>query len=213
MLAEREALALQGLDFILSRIAKRLLPADDVKPLFQSVRQELAQTYDQNNILNAGAPEAIATLSSQWRLGIIANQPVECRDSLARRGLLKHFEVVAISDEVQLHKPDVRLYELAIAKAGCAPGRAVMIGDRRDNDIAPAHQVSMRTIQLRWPDCRDKGWQPLDPLAQRFLESCGRVPIFSAVPVGPEPDAIITSLIEAPAAVGRLAAQMKSDFD
>jgi 5'-nucleotidase len=212
MLAEREALAVQGLDFILSKIAKRLLPADEIKPLLQSLRQELAQTYDRNNILNDGAAEAIAVLRSQWRLGIIANQPVECRDSLERRGLLKHFDVLAISDEVQLHKPDLRLYEWAIAKAGCTPGRAVMIGDRRDNDVAPAHQAGMRTIQLRWPDCRQKGWQPVDPLAQQFLESCHRVPIFSAVPVGPEPNAIITSLVDAPAAVAGLAEQMKSDL-
>jgi 5'-nucleotidase len=210
MLAEREAAALEGHDFILSRIARRLLPADDVKPLLQSLRQELIGSYDENNMLNEGARKAIEVLRPQWRLGIIANQPIECRQSLARRGLLDSFDVVAISDEVEFHKPDVRLYEWAIAQAGCEPVRAVMIGDRRDNDIAPASQAGMRTIQVRWPDCRSKGWQPIDPMAQQFLDSCCRVPIFSAVPVGPEPDAVITSLAEAPAAVARLAAAKNS---
>ena len=40
--------------------------------------------------------------------------------------------------KLDLHKPDRRLYEWAIAQAGCDPARAVMVGDRRDNDIAPA---------------------------------------------------------------------------
>jgi 5'-nucleotidase len=210
MLAEREAAARQGLDFILTKIAQRLFPAEEVKPLLQSVRNELVRMYDQNNILNAGAQEAVSALRSQWHVGIIANQPTECRQCLARRGLLEFFDVVAISDELDLHKPDVRLYEWAIDRAGCPPERAVMIGDRRDNDIAPAAKASMRTIQVRWPDCRHKGWQPRDPLAREFLESCCRVPIFSAVPVGPEPDATIASLAEAPAAVARLSGRQNS---
>jgi FMN phosphatase YigB (HAD superfamily) len=69
-----------------------------------------------------------------------------------------------------------------------------MIGDRRDNDVAPAKSASMRAILIQWANCRSRGWNPDDPMAQAFLDSCDRVALFSAVPVGPEPDATIPTL-------------------
>ena len=205
MLAEREALARQGANFILGEIARRLLPRDEAKAIFEPLRAFLIETYDQHNLLNQGAVEVLRDLRSRWRLGIIANQPPECRRSLERRGLLDFFDVVAISDELDLHKPDARLYQWAFANSGCDPSRAVMVGDRRDNDIAPAKSESMRAILVQWTDCRSKGWNPDDPLAQAFLDSCDRIPLFSAVPVGPEPDRSVVSLAELPVAVSSLA--------
>lgn len=205
MLTERESRACRGEDFILSAIAHQFLRPEEAKTIFHTIRKYLIETYDQNNLQNPGVVPVLDTLRSRWRLGILANQPPECRNSLTRRGLLNYFDVVAISDELGLHKPDVGLYEWAILQSGCNPSRAVMIGDRRDNDISPASRLSMRTILVHWPECRSRGWNPDDPQAQAFLDSCDRVPLFSAVPVGPEPDCTVHSLAEIPAALTTLA--------
>ena len=205
MLAEREASAKTGADFILSKIVRPLFNKDEAQAIFGPLRDFLVDSYDQNNLLNDNAADVLEKLRSRWRLGIIANQPPQCRTSLERLGLLAYFDVVAISDELDLHKPDPRLYQWAIAKAGCDPSRAVMVGDRRDNDIAPAKAASMRAILVQWADCRSKGWNPDDPAAQAFLDSCDRVPLFSAVPVGPEPDRSVVGLAGLPAAVASLA--------
>lgn len=205
MLAEREAWALTGADFILSKIVRQRLPQSEPREIFGPLRDVLIETYDRNNLVNDGAVELLKELGARWRLGIIANQPPECRKSLERRGLLEYFDVVAISDEVELHKPDPRLYQWALSQSGCDPSRAVMIGDRRDNDITPAKNASMRAILVQWPSCRRKGWAPDDPLAEAFLESCDRVSLFSAVAVGPEPDATVASLRELPAALSCIA--------
>lgn len=204
MLAEREAWARTGVDFILRKIVRRLLPEVKTQAIFGPLRDYLIETYDQHNLLSAGAVEVLEALRARWRLGIIANQPPECRRSLERRGLLDYFDVVAISDELELHKPDPRIYEWAISRAVCEPSRTVMIGDRRDNDIAPAKSALMRAILVQWPDCRSKGWNPDNPLAQAFLDSCDRVSLFSAVPVGPEPDATVSTLHGVTAAVAGL---------
>lgn len=204
MLAERESMASEGLNWVLHRIAQRYFDPDQTAELFVVVRAALQDQYDENNVVNDGALELLEELRSHRRLGIIANQSLECRPSLARRGLLSYFDVVAISDELNLYKPDVRLYEWALAQAACAPSNAVMIGDRRDNDMVPAHALGMRTILMRWPSCRSKGWNPPDATAQAFLDSCDRVPLFSAVPVGPEPDRTVGSLPSIVAAVRSL---------
>jgi 5'-nucleotidase len=205
MMAEREERARGGENFILHTIAQRMLPADEAKLALRNIRRLLMETYDRHNLWEERHRTVLEELRARWRLGLIANQPTECRNSLARRGLLEYFDVVAISDELHLHKPDLALYEWATKQAGCDPARTVMIGDRRDNDIDPANRSSMRTILLRWPDCRSKGWNPDNPLAAAFLDSCDRVPLFSAVPVGAEPDLTIALLEEAPAAIAQLA--------
>jgi len=205
MLSEREAWALTGADFILSKLIRKYLPETEPRTILQPLRNLFIETYDRNNLLNEGAVASLTEMRSRWRLGIIANQPPECRHSLERRGLLDFFDVVAISDELDLHKPDPRLYQWAIAKAGCDPARTVMIGDRRDNDIAPAKNAAMRAILIQWADCHSKGWNPDDPMAQAFLDSCDRVALFSAVPVGPEPDRSVVSFAGLPAAVASLA--------
>jgi 5'-nucleotidase len=205
MLAKREELARGGANFILHTLAQNMLPPDEAKFSLRNIRELLLTHYDRQHFWDERQRAVLEELRSRWHLGIIANQPLECRNSLARRGLLDYFEIVAISDELHLHKPDLALYEWALTEAGSNPTRTVMIGDRRDNDIDPANRLGMRTILLRWPDCRSKGWYPEDPLAAAFLDSCDRVPLFSAVPVGAEPDLTIASLTEAPAAVAQLA--------
>ena len=46
-------------------------------------------------------------------------------------------------------KPDPRIFETALEKAGCPPHEAVMIGDRLDNDVAPAKALGMKTVRVR----------------------------------------------------------------
>jgi 5'-nucleotidase len=210
MMDEREERAGAGENFILHTIAKRMLPEEEAKFSLRNIRDLLIGSYDRHNLWDERHRPVLEELRVRWRLGIIANQPTECRNSLARRGLLEYFDVVAISDEQHLHKPDLALFEWALTQAGCDPTRAVMIGDRRDNDIDPASRSSMRTILYRWPDGRSKGWNPDNPLVQAFLDSCDRVALFSAVAVGAEPDLTIASLEEAPAAVAHLAQMDKA---
>ncbi|MDD2647575.1 MAG: HAD family hydrolase [Eubacteriales bacterium] len=95
------------------------------------------------------APKAVLGLRERFRLGIIANQPKNCMEKLYRAGLPRVFDVCAISEETGLHKPDERLFRLALDSAGACPENAVMIGDRLDNDIIPAKAVGMKTIWLR----------------------------------------------------------------
>ena len=51
--------------------------------------------------------------------------------------------------EEGISKPNPRIFQIALEKSGCVPARAVMIGDRVDNDIIPAKAMGMYTIWLR----------------------------------------------------------------
>lgn len=97
-------------------------------------------------------PEAVEVLAALhgrgYRIGIIANQAVGTADRLRTWGLLEHIDLVVASAEEGVAKPDPAIFRIALERSGCEPGEAAMIGDRLDNDIAPAKAVGMRTIWL-----------------------------------------------------------------
>ena len=84
-----------------------------------------------------------------YRLGIIANQPLGSEARLAGFGLRDCFEIICASDEEGVAKPDPEIFRRAITRAGCNPAESVMIGDRTDNDIAPAKAMGMQTVLIR----------------------------------------------------------------
>jgi len=97
-------------------------------------------------------PEADAVLreiKGKYRLGIIANQQVGIRELLKTSGWDGLFDVIMISDEVRLQKPDPTIFENALEMAKIAPSEGVMVGDRIDNDVAPAKQLGMRTVRFK----------------------------------------------------------------
>ena len=84
-----------------------------------------------------------------YNLGIIANQVAGTAQRLAAWGFIKYFDVVAVSAELGVAKPNTLIFERAFELAGCQPHDAVMVGDRLDNDIIPAKSLGMKTVWIR----------------------------------------------------------------
>lgn len=93
--------------------------------------------------------EALKRLREKYRLGIIANQSPGSKKRLEDWGMLEYFDVVAASAEEGFAKPDERIFLRALKSAGCLPQNAVMVGDRLDNDIAPAKKLLMKTVWIK----------------------------------------------------------------
>lgn len=84
-----------------------------------------------------------------YRLGVIANQSPGTRERLSNWGLLKYFDTVLASAEEGVSKPDKEIFRRALTAAKSPPADAVMIGDRLDNDIAPAKKIGMKTVWIK----------------------------------------------------------------
>ncbi len=95
------------------------------------------------------APRVLEALAERYALGVIANQTDGLKERLEGFGILRYFTHIVSSWDVRLEKPDVRIFEYALRTAGCLPADACMIGDRLDNDIAPAKSVGMKTVWIR----------------------------------------------------------------
>ncbi len=98
----------------------------------------------------ADAEYVIRQLSGNgYRLGVIANQSPGTRARLSHWGLFQYFDVILASAEEGVSKPNPEIFHRALKAANCSPERAVMIGDRLDNDIAPAKKVGMQTVWVK----------------------------------------------------------------
>ncbi|MCR5357297.1 MAG: HAD family hydrolase [Lachnospiraceae bacterium] len=91
----------------------------------------------------------ISVLHSKYKLGIIANQTLGAQERIDNWGIGQYFDVVMASAEAGCAKPDPKIFTMALNKAGCEPAEAVMVGDRLDNDIAPAKKLGMKTVWVR----------------------------------------------------------------
>lgn len=93
------------------------------------------------------AEETLTILVQNYKLGIIANQSKDVLQLLDRFSFRDFFDVVIISSEVNINKPDPRIFQLAMNRAASDSKRYVMIGDRLDTDIGPANKLGMKTIR------------------------------------------------------------------
>ena len=65
-----------------------------------------------------------------------------------RWGLHDFFDVIAASAELGVAKPDEAIFQNALKQAGCLARNAVMVGDRLDNDVAPANRLGIHSVRL-----------------------------------------------------------------
>ncbi len=100
--------------------------------------------------LRDGISDVLADLHQRGiKLGLVANQPESTIQELNDHGVGKFFQHQAFSGTLGFRKPDVRLFLAACDAFKVQPDECVMVGDRVDNDIAPAATLGMYTVLLR----------------------------------------------------------------
>ena len=174
LLAEREAKAAAGSRWPLDEVVSAFLDEAGRAAVWTEAAREVRAEFARLSPPVTGALGLVERLARRYRLGLIANQGSECRARLKALGLLGRFRVVALSEERGTYKPDPGLFRWAVEQAGAAPSDCVMVGDRLDNDIAPALALGMAAVWVRWPDFSAKGWRPAEPEALAYRESLER---------------------------------------
>ena len=102
-------------------------------------------------------PDALATLEllhGRARLGLVTNGPADLqREKIARTGLDRWFEEIAISAEIGIGKPDPAIFHRVIDALSVPPGQTVMVGDAPERDVVGARACGMRAV---WVDRRSR---------------------------------------------------------
>lgn len=96
-------------------------------------------------------PGAVALLEylrgSGIQIGIITNNTSrEQHEKLTVCGLDAWVDVLVISEEVGVIKPDPAIFEIALERLGCGPGQTVMVGDSWEIDIMGARKAGIAPV-------------------------------------------------------------------
>ncbi len=104
------------------------------------------------------ALEAIERLRLRGiRIGILSNATSDLVGFLEEIGLLKYFDFTLVSAIVGTRKPDRRIFEHALTRAGVEPAKAAHIGDMYLEDILGARNAGIRPFLI------DRGADSLFP--------------------------------------------------
>ena len=107
-------------------------------------------------------PGTVCTLSTLrdagYKVGLISN----CGDEVSRLWESTHlahlFDVVVLSFDVRLTKPDIRIYETAARRLGVTAGQCLYVGDGSDGELRGASEAGMTAVLMRAPyDSADRG--------------------------------------------------------
>lgn len=105
--------------------------------------------YLEDEILYENVLQCLEILCDRYHIGIIANQTLGTKSRLEKWGILPYIDLVIASAEEGVKKPNPKIFEIALSRAKCKANKAVMIGDRIDNDIVPAKRLGIHTIWLK----------------------------------------------------------------
>ena len=92
-------------------------------------------------------PDVIPTfdvLAPHFKLGLLSNgntYPERC-------GLEGHFAFVVFSQDVQIEKPDQRIFEITAERADCQLSQMLHVGDSLKNDVEGARNAGAHSVWL-----------------------------------------------------------------
>lgn len=85
-------------------------------------------------------------------VALLSNWGTSLRDILIHERLLDAFDVVGISGELGLSKPDPRAFHAVLERLGVGPGPGIVyVGDSLTDDVAPSRALGLTPVLMdRW---------------------------------------------------------------
>ena len=84
----------------------------------------------------------------RYRLGVVSNWDSRLPAIFESLGIASNFDFILASAAVGVEKPDPRIFEVALARAGVPPRKAVHVGDDFEADILGARSAGIDAFHL-----------------------------------------------------------------
>jgi HAD superfamily hydrolase (TIGR01549 family) len=125
----------------------RILGHDDWRSHYAAVTAAYGG-FREDDLYPDALPAVRALADDGYRIAVIANQPMSRTAELRALGLAP--DVMAMSEEMRIAKPDPGFFARALALMGePAPSDVAYVGDRVDNDVLPAAAAGLRAVWIR----------------------------------------------------------------
>jgi putative hydrolase of the HAD superfamily len=158
---------------------RALASVDADEALADRLAEAFRRIRTASELLDPDASAVVRDLRRDHALAIVTNGASDVqRAKLARTPFADAFGAIVISVEVDIAKPDPRIFAVALERLGVVASEAVMVGDSRPRDIAGGRAAGLRTVLIDRPEWSEGA--------------------------GPDPDATIARLRDLRDALGRV---------
>ncbi|KPV54771.1 hypothetical protein SE17_01555 [Kouleothrix aurantiaca] len=149
---ERDALVHQA---IREKVYIERLPAFlraqgvDDEALIASAKSMFERDWFARLVLNDDAPATLRALRPRFKLGLVTNGPSRTqRPKIAQFGLDDYLDLLIVSEEVGVAKPDPAIFHMALEQLGVAPAQALYVGDSLEFDLPGADAAGMPFVWM-----------------------------------------------------------------
>jgi 2-haloalkanoic acid dehalogenase type II len=147
---EEAAWATEPVHRIRHESVRRVLDAHGVaaEPAIRDVLDAYEEARDRHLTIYPDVPDGLAALATAGMTLVAASNG---NVNLERVGLAQHITSTHYAEEVGFSKPDPRFFALALERLGIEPHSALVVGDRYDNDYAPAIASGLQAVLVDRP--------------------------------------------------------------
>ena len=142
------------------------------EPLIVSAQATFRRDWYARLVLFDDAVHTLEALRPRFKLGLVTNGPSRTqRSKIEQFRLTEYLDLLIVSEEVGVAKPDPAIFSIALDQLGVLPGEALFVGDSLEFDLCGAAAAGMPFI---WMNPRGEILPPdlARPLAviQRLIE-------------------------------------------
>lgn len=138
--------------------------------------EELAHHYDYtfgdcNVIFDNSIPLLKELKNRGYITGVITNGPAHLQNhKMDTSGLRPYCDIVVVSGDVGVHKPDPALFLYTAKRLGIAPEDCVYVGDHPVNDIQGALGANMKAIRMNFGWFKDVDLREDVPVIEDIID-------------------------------------------
>lgn len=156
---------------------KKLFAEMDVKVDVRLLNFALVIYRDILRSLITPSAVVISTLSALkgkgYKLGLVTDGSLDSTyEILLRLGITEFFDVIVVSEDVGVEKPDPKIFQEALIRLNARPSETMIVGDSLERDIKGGKQLGIVTVLMQRYQLRKKRETKIEPdyRIQRFDE-------------------------------------------
>ncbi len=128
-------------------------------PPLQELYDSFNYDFGKHIVMLDGAIDVLKEIKKRgYVLGCITNGVSSLQNiKLDTAGIRDMFDVVVVSGDIGIYKPDRRIFDEAIRRAGVKNEEALFVGDHPVNDIQGALGADMQAVRMNYGDFKGRG--------------------------------------------------------
>ena len=121
-------------------------------PPAETLARHYDETFGDYNVIFPNSEPLLRELKKRgYTVGVITNGPSVLQTHKMREsGLMPYVDLLVVSGDYGVHKPDPELFKIACRKLGLAPGECLYVGDHPVNDIQGALSAGMNALRMNF---------------------------------------------------------------